>query len=632
MMNIQYGRWTLDGRPVELTSLRQAAALMKNYGSDHTSDCLSGSVWMFFQTFRTTPQCVNESQPVTNTSGMMLTWDGRLDNREELLGLLHPIALADPTDAEIVLAIYQNRGTTCFRSLLGDWALVLWDPTRNALFLAKDFLGARSLFYRLDSDCGITWSTVLDPLVQLDARPSEISEPFVAGYISTFPQTHLTPYPRIKAVPASAFVQIEAGRLTTKEYWRFDSSQITRYATDVEYERNFLHLFNQAVRRRLRATSPVIAELSGGLDSTSIVCVADLLLHQGTAETPRVDTISYYDDHEPNWNERPYFTLIEKKRGREGYHIDLSGMEGAFESPEEMFFSPLPGLDALTFRRSKEIARCFGSSQSQVLLSGMGGDEVTGGVPTPVPELQDLLASCRFVSFFKRLFQFSLEQRRPWLHLCFAVCEEFLPQPVHRLLHDIRVPPWLTRGFVDRNRDAFWADTRRKKLHGVLPSFQESVLTLKHMQRQIACSHPSPIVRYDKTYPYLDRDLLEFLFSIPREQLLRPGQRRSLFRRALAGAVPSEILARKRKAYVARHSIALMRSAYDAIDSLLEAPRVVSEGWVHRQKLQKAVCGARDGQLDYMIPLKRTLAVEQWLQNSVGHKFHSQGIAALADV
>jgi asparagine synthase (glutamine-hydrolysing) len=74
---------------------------------------------------------------------------------------------------------------------------------------------------------------------------------------------------------------------------------------------------------------------------------------------------------------------------------------------------------------------------------------------------------------------------------------------------------------------------------------------LDTLRRQLACSVLSP-EPYEKRYPYLDRDLLEFLFAIPREQLVRPGERRSLMRRALAEIVPAEILNRKRKAFVSR--------------------------------------------------------------------------------
>src|SRR6266702_6630587 len=92
-------------------------------------------------------------------------------------------------------------------------------------------------------------------------------------------------------------------------------------------------VFAKAVQRSLRSDRPVLAELSGGRDSTSIVCMADSIIARGTAETPRLDTLSMYDDSEPNWNERPYFTKVEEKRGRTGWHIDVGLQQGPESQP-----------------------------------------------------------------------------------------------------------------------------------------------------------------------------------------------------------------------------------------------------------------------------------------------------------
>src|SRR5579864_4787500 len=98
-----------------------------------------------------------------------------------------------------------------------------------------------------------------------------------------------------------------------------------RYRTDAEYEEHFRSAFEQSVKRRLGSAAPVLAELSGGVDSSSIVCVADdILTREGG---PRLDTVSYYDDSEPNWDERPFFTRIEEKRGRTGCHINIHQKE-----------------------------------------------------------------------------------------------------------------------------------------------------------------------------------------------------------------------------------------------------------------------------------------------------------------
>src|SRR5947207_13543144 len=116
----------------------------------------------------------------------------------------------------------------------------------------------------------------------------------------------------------------------------------------------------------------------------------------------------------------------------------------------------------------------------------------------------------------------------------------------------MRPAPWLQSSFVKRHRAALTGYPSRTKLFGPLPSFQGNLGTLDILRRQLARAAAPFDPPFDKRYPYLDRDLLEFMFAIPREQLVRPTQRRSLMRRALVGIVPDEILNRKTKAFVAR--------------------------------------------------------------------------------
>jgi asparagine synthase (glutamine-hydrolysing) len=613
-VSIQFGRWEFDGQATDPAFIRQAAALAAKYATGHGRAQTSGAVTFFFDPFSTTNESDGDTQPLLDSSGIMLNWDGRLDNREELTRRLQLPKTTVLTDAEMVMEAYKQWGNRSFAALLGDWALVLWNPRKQALLLAKDFIGTRHLFYRIEAS-RITWSTVLDPLVLLAGGPFAISEEFVSGYLSSCPATHLTPYVGINAVPACTFLQVEHGRATTNHYWEFNPSFRVRYRQDCQYKQHFRQIFTEAVRRRLRSTAPVLAELSGGMDSTSIVCVADSLFTAGQTPCPRLDTISYYDDEEPNWDERPFFSLVEKRRGCEGHHIYVGGTEGAFLPPDSEIYFPLPGTDRFSLERAREFGGAVRQSQSRVLLSGIGGDEFLGGVPTPIPELQDLLVRGRVLGFARQLFEFGLRQRRPWIHLCFDAAEEFLPQFLRRLYTHPPIVPWLTSTLVRRNIPVFWANKQRTKFFGPRPSFQAGISTVNHMRRQLNCSHLTAASKHRVTYPFLDRELLAFLLAIPREQLVRPGERRSLMRRALAGLVPAEIFSRRRKAYLTRQPLASIDSALRTMGPFLESPLLARLGWIEKQPLMQALLSAKRGEVEYMVPLLGTLKVELWLRS-----------------
>lgn len=621
-MSVQFGRWNLDGKPIEGAYLAKVKETLVPYGPDGGTCFASRNVAILYHAFHTTKESRSEVQPHVCPSGVVITWDGRLDNRADLVGELRDPLTAESTDVAIVAAAYEMWGTNCFGKLIGDWALSIWNANGRSLILAKDPVGVRKLYYSFDNN-QVSWSTILDPLIRLAGKTFELNEEYIAGWLSMFPAVHLTPCVGVHSVPPSSFVLLHGGKRAVKKHWDFNPNIQIRYRNDSEYEEHFRTVFGTAVQRRLRSDRPVLAELSGGRDSSSIVCMADEIIAHGVAETPRLDTLSYYDDSEPNWNERPYFTKIEQKRGRTGWHIDV-GLQ-CTEQTQEAQTTTVEGSFAqrrpYTGHSSSQFDMCIKCWGTRAVLSGIGGDEVMGGVPTPLPELEDLLARARFGVFARQLRFWALEQRKPWFHLLWEAVCAFLPVSLVAPPTNVRPAPWLQARFVMRNWVALTGYHVRTSLFSSLPSFQENVSALDALRRQLAhCTLPFE-PPYEKRYPYLDRGLLEFMFSIPREQLVRPRQRRSLMRRALVGIVPEEILNRKGKAFVVRGPIVALSNDlahYMAITTNMLGAEL---GIVDSERLSEAVQKVGRGEDAPIIALSRTFDVERRLSDlrALGH-------------
>jgi asparagine synthase (glutamine-hydrolysing) len=611
-MSVQFGRWNLDGKPVDQTYLANVKAVIAAYGPDGADAHAISNLSILYRAFHTTKESRRETQPHVTQSGLVITWDGRLDNRAELIRRLRDVLTISATDVSIVAAAYDEWGANCFANLVGDWALSIWDAESRSLLLAKDPIGTRHLYYSIDND-QVTWSTILDPLVLFAGKSFALCEEYIAGWFSLFPAAHLTPYVGIHSVPPSSSVAIRNGKQIITKHWDFDPVRRIRYRTDAEYEEHFRAVFAEAVRRRLRSDSPILAELSGGMDSSSIVCMADAIIARGAAETPRLDTISYYDDSEPNWNERPYFTQVVEKRGRTGTHIDVGSHGRAKIDSDNLRFAVTPGSGG---KADPRLISCMSSQGSRVILSGIGGDEVTGGVPTPTPELADLLARGHFGTLVHQLKVWALNKRKPWFHLFFDVASGFLPPGFVGLPESKRPPAWLQLSFVKRNRAALQGYESRRKLFGPLPTFQENLRTLDALRRQLACCTSLFEPPYEKRFPYLDRGLLEFLYSVPREQLVRPGHRRSLMRRALVGIVPDDLLNRKRKAYVARSPLDDISADWSRYADRMRRMVTSSLGIVETERFRVALQKARQGKEVPVVMLLRTLSIETWLRNA----------------
>jgi asparagine synthase (glutamine-hydrolysing) len=613
-MSVQFGRWNFDDVPADADYMETMRSLLSPYGPDGEGAYCVRGMNILYRAFHVIGESRFEVQPCVSQSGSVITWDGRLDNRKELAHELSDGILRDAADVSIVAAAFDRWATDCFQRLNGDWALSVWDPKSREVILAKDFVGTRPLYYRV-SDSHVVWSSLLEPLLTSIGDDLALDEEYIAGWLSSFPAAESTPYAGVHSVPPSCFVRLGRGRCELHRYWDFNRAKKIRYRNDAEYEEHFRSAVSESIRRRLRSDAPVLAELSGGLDSSSIVCMADELIERGLAETPRLDTLSYFSDSEPNWDERPYFTIVEEKRGRTGCHIDAGAQRPSRLQENDVCFRPTPGTVGSVNEASRHLAAYMASQGHRVVLSGIGGDEVTGGVPTPMPELADLLTRVHLGALAHQLRSWALQMRRPWFSLFYETVQVFLPRVQARSLEHVQQASWLHPDFVSRHRDALSGYQPRLSLTGPLPSFQENMSTLNLLRRQLGCQELPRYPLYDKRYPYLDRDLLEFLYAIPREQLVRPGQRRSLMRRALVGIVPDNLLQRKRKAYVTRLPSASLSVGFRKLIDLDQGMISARLGFVVQSELVEAVQRASCGFESPIVPLMRTLVLEGWLQD-----------------
>jgi asparagine synthase (glutamine-hydrolysing) len=610
-MSVQFGVCNLDGEPVGEDVLAQIEDLLVSYAPDGVSVLRQKSSALLYGSFETGSN-PTQLQPHRLANRDWMIWDGRLDNRNDLIRASRSLTTRS-TDVEIVASTYERLGTGMFSQLIGDWAISIFSDDRQEVVLARDFIGARPLFYRVD-DRHVAWSTVLEPLVLVENGVPRPSQPYVAGWLSSFPRSGLTPYEHVLSVPPSSTVRIRSGRLTVSNYWDLDPTQTIGYRTDRDYEEHFRCTLREAVRRRIVSTKPVLAELSGGIDSSSIVCIADSLLADGESLAPRIDTVTYYDSAEPNWDELPYAQSVEQSRGRSGSHIDIGPHSFEHSDRRSNRFRVIPTSPYARSSAADSFSQLLKNRGYRAVLSGLGGDEILGGVPTPLPELADLLVGLEPARFFRQSVRWAFAKRKPIVTLWSALLWQFLPQGQGVSHLPSAQLTWLTKEFAARCERDLRVPFRRTKVTGSRPSFQANLFAVDSCRSQLSCTALESNPVYEWRYPLLDRDLVSFCASVPREQMVRPHERRSLMRRALADIVPWEILQRRRKAYVSRALVAIVSADFARLRS---GGSFLAEelGIVDCKKLEHAVQNAEQGRAVATVPLLRTLALEDWLRS-----------------
>jgi len=607
-MSVIFGILNRDRRSVKEVEMAQLAQLTERHAPDCTSLHIYCELAMGFQAYHTHARSRLETQPVKDIHGNVLAFDGRLDNYMDLCGLLGIRAHETP-DSLIVLKAFERWGEDCFTQLVGDWSLSLWVAETKSLYLARDHAGTRTLYFE-DTGKHILWSTYLDTFVQSE-RMRKLDEQFAVSYLACQPIGEQTPYKGVRSVPPAHVLKFKPDQTVSVPFWQPLFRDRILYRTDAEYERHFFSLFRQAVARRADSSDPVIAQLSGGMDSTAIVSISDFIRRErGAAPEQLIDTVSYYDDSEPNWNEKPYFSAVERKRGKVGVHVATSYLARTLEPPDPAYM--LPGSDGSALAAEVALEESLGRGRYRAILSGIGGDELLGGPINPLPELADYLARGNIGLFLSKGVDWCVSEKASLVRLLpniiFSAGRLYWP-PRRTTLH---LAPWLTprAKSILPGPEALGTVSLR-----FLPSSVDGARTWSTIQETQPHRFSGVNVRYEYRYPLLDRDLVDFLLRVPPQQIRRPGNRRSLMRRALQQLVIPEVLERKRKAFSARGTSLFIADHRAAIDALFHGSKLGAIGYVDETRLRALLHQGTGALSVWTRSLMRTIELELWLRS-----------------
>jgi hypothetical protein len=317
-------------------------------------------------------------QPFESPARSVCLWDGRIDNRKDLL---RQIGLrADCSDAAIVLSLYQRSGVDGLRDVVGDWSLCIWDANRREILLASDYAGIRPLYYYRSAET-LYWCSSLADLVRWTGT-SELDETYVASFLTRGSACGRTPYAGIFPVPAGHAVSIASGAIANRAFWTLPVHREIRYRDERQYEEQMLELFRESVQTRLAAGAPTCAELSGGLDSSSIVCMADRI--QKESGNGSLITLSYTHENCPD--ER-FFREVERACNLSGCHLPLQEYPAAADMAG--------AVPAWWEPRFRGLARRMAAMGSGVLLTGQCGDLIMGNTADDTGDVTEWLARGR---------------------------------------------------------------------------------------------------------------------------------------------------------------------------------------------------------------------------------------------
>lgn len=610
-MNWIGGLYNVDGAPVDPGLLSSLQAKLSQRWPNEMDTCVSGPLMMMCSSFCTRRDSCLEKQPAVSARGQILCWDGRLDNRDELRRTLGEGQANSRSEAAIALDCYKRWGIKFVSLLVGDYAVCVWDPQTNSLLLARDPVGTRTLFYHATRK-RISWSSDIEGLISILNIRLEVDDEYVAGFLAFEPDPALSPYKSIRSVPPGNTLTVTDATFRVQEFWRLDPRHHIRYRTDAEYEEHFRHLFRDAVRCRLQVNGSVLAELSGGLDSSSIVCMSDEILAAGNATASSLETVSFVYNASSS-DERRFIKSVEEKRGRPGIHLLEDEYWLLPPDPTECPAS-IPTPEDCCPERRRQLQKAMRDVGAQVLLSGHGGDHLLWSEAEASPELADLASKFKLIQLHHRISSFCKVEKQTYVNLLWRGA--FLPMLPRRLRANFEfteIPSWIDQRFMARVnfRDLLLGPPAESAFS--LPSAREHCAMVRsaiwgtsagyYQQRNI-----------EVRFPFLHRPLIEFCVSIPMEQKLRPAETRSIQRRALRNLLPAIILNRRSKRGPEEVFIRALRRRWPYLSEIFADARVCAWGYAEPRALGEALKRARHGAELHTFRLMRTIALEFWLR------------------
>jgi asparagine synthase (glutamine-hydrolysing) len=592
-----------------------------------------GSAGFVHRAFHATRESRLERQPA-ESDGIVACLDGRLDNRTDLasaLGTRH----AGVTDIDLVLASYQRWGHECFGHLIGDFSIVIWDPHQQTLLLGRDPFGICRLFYHLDRD-RIVWASTPEALLDCPGVDDEINDDYIGGFLTLWPESSQSPFRSIAPVIPGHTVIVRRGAARVSAFWNLRALPAAEFTPDgksaAEHAEQLRSLLSDAVRVRLRADTQVTAELSGGLDSSSVVCLADSLSRASGGAIPMIDTLSHVHDEGREGDDGYYIRAVEEQRGRPGIHIDEQDdpILGAWPDPDFLAFPRSAFCYGGVVNRSRALHR----TGSRVVLSGYLGDEFLAQHPGPRDAARLLrqghvrraLALCRahsLASQWPLITLFTEYGVRPNV--------PFLMRRVPR-----KTPNWIEHDFA--NRIDLQARYQARMAVSASPTLATSLFRSPDLHvalDRIATEGTYLPTRFncaEMRYPFSHRPLVEFLMSLPAEELAGFAGTRALHKAALVGVLPERVQSRPTKAGPSEAMSRAVTRESERMQVLVRESLACERGYVHAGRVLAEFTGWRHGMIFGVSDLFTFIGLEMWLRalKRRSTRAHAEPIASIA--
>ena len=624
---------------IDTDALRQMCAAMVHRGPDDEGVYSGGRVGLGVRRLSII-DVVGGHQPISNEDGTLwIVFNGEIYNhlalREQLIARGH--RYRTQSDTETIVHLYEEYGRTCVDHLRGMFAFAIWDTRQQSLFIARDRLGIKPLYYRLTPECFLFGSEIkvilACPGVDREFNREVLAEYLAFGYLSG-PDTFFSGIRKL--MPGHTLELQESGEIQIRRYWDISLTDDDARHTESYYVQTYRDLLEQAVSSHLMSDVPLGVFLSGGLDSGAIAALMTKVRHAPI----KTFSVGYA---ETSYSELPHARQVAKHLNSVHHEVVVSREEFFHALPQLIWHEdePLAWPSSVALYFLAQLAR----EHVTVVLTGEGSDETLAGYARYAFSLKNVAADRIYRRFTPQWIRHQIRHsiidsklingtlRRKLAHTFMARDGEcwtsfyfdnffsaFSGEEQADLLSDDLAQEF-SRGDAYRNVMEYWnyssGSLLRRLLYTDIKTYLVELL-MKQDNMSMAASIESRV-------PFLDHTLVDFAMRIPQEFQLGGLAGKRILKKAVADLLPGSIINRPKSGFPTPWAEWLAGPQLDAIQNLLLEPHSINRGLFKRKAVERLFQEHRAQYRDHCDRIWRLLNLELWFRVCMEGESHDSG-------
>jgi asparagine synthase (glutamine-hydrolysing) len=566
-------------------------------------------------------------QPLYNEdNSVCVVFNGEIYNYQELIPELQALGHVFHTrsDTEVIVHAWEAWGERCVDRFRGMFAFALWDRNRESLFLARDRLGVKPLFYALLDDGTFLFGSELKSQLahgglKREIDPCAVEEYFALGYVAE-PRAI---FKQAKKLPPACTLLLRRGQPVgqPREYWdvRFT---LDNPISDADAQAELTHRLEESIKLRMISEVPLGAFLSGGVDSSAVVAVMAGL----SANPVNTCSIGFSD---PAFNESEFAKMV-ADRYHTNHHLDIVESDDfdLIDTLAKLYDEPYADSSAIPTYRVCQLAR----KHVTVALSGDGGDESFGGYRRyKLHLMEEKMRSALPLSLRRPLFGTlgKLYPKADWAPRVFrakTTFEGIARSSVESYFHSMSL-------IRNPARQSLYSNTLRAELSGFT-----AIEIFKRHAEKAGTDDPLGLIQYIDLHTYLigdintkvdrasmahslevreplmDHKLVEWLCTLPSRQKMRGNEGKYLLKKTMEPLLPNDVLYRPKMGFAVPLARWFRGPLRQRVRSALLEGRIADSGWFNQDVIRQLVSQHESGAHDHSTPLWTLLMYDAFMR------------------